>query len=136
MNDSITEFVNQEFEKGNPSSDDLADKISDFVEDTISNTFNHVFENLMPFMKPNKIKKVIKNHKINTFTSKGYEYLDDETIDDIKYGVSNHDWYIYVDNNDVIHKEIIGIDNRAQIEFDEYLKEVENTYGGTSWHIV
>ena len=63
------------------------------------------------------------------------EYLDDETIDDIKYGVANHDWYIYVDNNDVIHKEIIGIDNRAQIEFDEYLKEVENTYGGTSWHI-
>lgn len=63
------------------------------------------------------------------------EYLDEEIIDEIKYGVANQDWYIYVDNNNVIHKEIISIDKRAEIEFEEYLREVEKTYGGTTWHI-
>ena len=82
------------------------------------------------------MEKIVRVSTIKSIISgEQMQYIDEITINEIKYAVVNNDWYIYVDNEGNIHKEIIDIDPRAIEEFNEYLRKVEKTYGGTSWHI-
>ncbi|MGN1344604.1 MAG: helix-turn-helix domain-containing protein [Traorella sp.] len=83
FDDEITQLVNESFEEGNPSCDELSESISNYMDGTFSKTYAKTFENLMPMMKPNKIKKVADRIKVNmhSFSKKAYNYLDNDTID-------------------------------------------------------
>ncbi len=48
---------------------------------------------------------------------------------DIKYAIVSKDWYVYVDNDGVIHKDLIDIDPRAKDELFEAVMEVEKNLG-------
>lgn len=102
MNDQITEFVNQQFESGYangnpPTADDLGEKISDFVNKTITQSFASAFEGLMPFMKPNKIKKMVKDYKADfkSFSSNAYEYMDNESLNQLFDSIDEVDEEVY-----------------------------------------
>ena len=102
LNDQITDFVNQEFENGYangnpPSADELGDKISEFVNKTISQSFASAFEGLMPFMKPKKIKKMMKDYHADfqSFSSNAYEYMDEESLNQLFDSIDEVDEDIY-----------------------------------------
>lgn len=102
MNNQITEYVNQQFESGYangnpPTADDLSDKISEFVNKTISDSFAHAFEGLMPLMKPKKIKKMMRDYKadIKSFSSNAYEYMDDESFNQLFDSIDEVDDEVY-----------------------------------------
>lgn len=108
LNYEITEYVNQQFEEGYtngniPTTEDLGNKISEFVNRTITQSFTNAFEGLMPFMKPNKIKKMVKDYKADfkSFSKNAYEYLDDESMNQLFDSID------YVDEE--VYEKIVGI---------------------------
>lgn len=65
-------------------------------------------------------------HAINAYLkTRSYDnigYIEFET--GFVYGFANQDWYIYVDNDLNIKGEMINMDSRAKIEFDEAMSNV------------
>ena len=63
------------------------------------------------------IKKILQGEN--------YAFIASYPLDsDIVYGFANQDWFVFVDQNGEIHSEIIDIDERAKIEYNNALIEV------------
>lgn len=102
LNDQITELVNKEFETGNqegnlPDTDSLAETISDLISKEFTESFGKAFDHLVPLMKPEKIKKVLKNRnvKFNIFPKHSYEYIDKETLENMIQAITEVDDEMY-----------------------------------------
>lgn len=68
-------------EKDNPV--DLGETIQAYVNQEIDEAFSGAFENLLPLMKPKKIRHVLKNKKVKlgAFSKKAYEFMDANTME-------------------------------------------------------
>ena len=53
-----------------------------------------------------------------------YEYSKIVLTEELIYCISNQDWYIWVDSNLEIHEELITVDKRAVIEYNEAKSKV------------
>ena len=73
----------------------------------------------------NKINRV--NSVKRLLAGENYEYIEPMQFPNgLIYAIVSDDWYIYVDENGIIFKDIIDLDPRAKEEFAEALIEVEN----------
>ena len=59
-----------------------------------------------------------------------FDFIDDILFEDgLLIAKANQDWYVYVDNNKVIHSDIITNDYRAQEELRSAIEELSKKYG-------
>ena len=83
VNYEVIQMDQPAIEENTPN--DLGNRISEFVNKTITDSFASAFEGLMPLMKPNKIKKMVKDYKADfkSFSGNAYEYMDDESVNQL-----------------------------------------------------
>lgn len=72
-----------------------------------------------------RIEQIKKYHETGMF-----DFIDDILFEDgLLIAKANQDWYVYVDNNKVIHSDIITNDYRAQEELRSAIEELSKKYG-------
>lgn len=82
----ITEMDNERFDEAMKNHEHVdSEELADMISDYFNNEFSKAFENMAPFMKPDKISKMIQRRKpkFSSFSKTSYEYLDDETINQL-----------------------------------------------------
>ncbi len=73
------------------------------------------------------MSKIIRVDTIKRMLAgENYEYISPLTFPDgLIYAIVSNDWYIYIDRNGEIHKDVMDIDPRAKEELAEYLIKLE-----------